>query len=122
MPGDLGHRSAESLRVLLGHENRQAEHLRALDQDPDVAGYALELEHRGAKRLLDVHDHQRGPLALELQDASRVPTSRLDSPDSSASLIAKLRSRKATVPAASVINTFPWSERPAKQLFAERLS
>ena len=64
--------------------------------------------HRLAEGLLHVDHDQRRALSIE--------------PSHAAAPMAKLRWRKATWPAATVISTRPVSVRPAKQLLCERLS
>src|SRR5215211_519243 len=63
--GHLGYGAPEALWVLLGRDDREAEYLRALDEDRGVVRHALEVGHRGPERLLDVDHHQRSPLDVE---------------------------------------------------------
>ena len=107
MVGHLGHGGAQALRVLLGDQHRQAHDAGRLHQRRGAAGDVVEPVDAGPEGLLDVDDHDRGPVALEHQ---------LTAP------IANERSRKATAPAATVIRTRPVSVRPWKAQLAERLS
>jgi hypothetical protein len=63
--GQLGHRRAEPLRVLLGDEHGQLEDARALDQGGGAGDDPFEVEHGRPERLLHVHDDQRGAAAVE---------------------------------------------------------
>ena len=86
--GHLGHGAPQALGVLLGHERRESQHARSADEHRHVRRNLLEVEHGRAECLLHVHDHQRGARAVELHALPRACT-----PGSSASLIAKPRSR-----------------------------
>src|SRR5436190_22320340 len=116
--GHLGHGLAEPLRVLLGDEHGQAEHPRPPDERGHAPRDAVEVEYRRPEALLDVDHRERRAAPVELHRRAPRPAKTVPS----ASRIAKPRSRYATVPAATVISTRPFSSRPAKHEFSERLS
>ncbi len=111
MLGHLGHRGAQAARVLLGDHQRQIQDACGADEHAAALGHAVEVEHRLAEGLLDVDHHQRRAAAVQHAGGHQ-----LTAP------MAKLRSRKATAPAATVIRTRPISVRPWKAQLAERLS
>src|SRR3954452_17114049 len=100
---DLRGRLPQTLRVLLGDHNRYPHRLGSGDQGGRGLRHPLEVGDRPAEALLDVDDHERGAVGLELGAHEATPR-------------AKLRWRNATRPAATVITTRPVSSRPPKQL------
>src|SRR4029077_20427877 len=100
---DLRSGLAEALGVLLGDDDRDPDRLRALDQRGRRVRHSLEVRDYLPEPLLNVDDDQGGPIAVELAVQEATPS-------------AKLRWRKATRPAATVIRTRPVSCRPPKQL------
>ena len=85
---DLGDRRAEPARVLLGDDQRQAEHARALREHRRALRDLLEALDRRPERLLHVDDDERGPLAVERRGAHAA-----ELPSSGAALTANERSR-----------------------------
>ena len=91
--GDLRHRRAQALRILLGDQHGQSQGPRGLHQHGNVVRHPLEVEHHRPKCLLHVDHGKRRSSSIELHAPLRGAVSRVAVTESSASLIENPRSR-----------------------------